>query len=132
MMDEETLQELVCKNTFANHNGIGVRQVADGKGEAWLTMSPNSLNPLGRLHGGAYYTLADCAGGVACRTDGRKYVTLDGTIHFIRSAKQGVITASAQVRHHGRTTVLTEISITDEAGTLLATGEFTFFCISDS
>lgn len=131
MISEEAFQSVAHANAFAIHNNITVRQLEVGKAEAQLTMGPAHLNPYGKLHGGAYYTLADCAGGTACRTDGRKYVTLDGTIHFIHSAEQGVVTASATVLHYGRTTALVSITITDENGTLLATGDFTFFCLGD-
>ena len=129
MLDQKSFEEAVRANTFATYNKITIRQLDLGRAEAEVTMGPDNLNPYGRLHGGAYYTLADCAGGTACRTDGRKYVTLDGTIHFLRSAEQGVVTASAVVRHHGRTTSFVEVKITDENGTLLATGDFTFFCL---
>lgn len=132
MLDKESFEAAVRSNAFANYNNITVRQLELGKAEAQLTVDATNRNPLGKLHGGAYYTLADCASGTACRTDGRRYVTLDGTIHFIRSAEQGVVTASAVVRHRGRTTSLVQIEITGEDGTLLATGDFTFFCISNS
>ena len=131
MIDQQTFDAIVTANKFALYNGITMRQLELGKAEAVMEMGPNSLNPHGQLHGGAIYTLADCAGGTACRTDGRKYVTLDGMIHFIHSARSGVITAVGTVIHRGRTTVLTEIRITDQNGTLLATGNFTFFCVGN-
>lgn len=132
MLDKESFEAIMQANAFANYNGITVRQLDSGKAEAKLTVGANNYNPHGKLHGGAYYTLADCAAGAACRTDGRKYVTLDGTIHFIRAADKGIVTASAEVIHHGRTTSLVQIEITGEDGTLYATGDFTFFCISGS
>ena len=129
MLDEASFQVMAQANAFAVYNGITIHQMELGKAKAELEIGPNSLNPYGRLHGGAYYTLADCAGGTACRTDGRKYVTLNGGIHFVHSASEGKITATATVQHYGRTTALVDILITDEAGTLLATGDFTFFCL---
>ena len=36
---------------------------------------------------------------------------------------------SAKVRHRGRTTCLVNVDILGEGGKLLATGEFTYFCI---
>ena len=81
------------------------------------------------LHGGAYFTMADCAGGAAARSDGRRYVTLEGSIHFIRAANEGTVTAQARVRYRGGTTCLVEIDIKDETEWLLATGNFTFFCV---
>lgn len=121
----------LAPNAFALHNGISVRPVGPDRGEASLEMGPNSLNPYGILHGGAYYTLADCACGVACRTDGRRYVTLHGGLDFLRSAKGGVVTARAEVIHRGRTTCLVRAEVIGEDGTLFASGDFTFFCISE-
>ena len=131
MLDQQSFETLVQANRFAAHNGIQLRQVELGKAEAVLEMGPNSVNPYGRIHGGALYTLADCAGGMACRTDGRRYVTLDGTLHFIRSADHGTITAAASVIHRGRTTSVVGVRITDQDDTLLATGDFTFFCLGN-
>lgn len=116
-------------NAFAIYNDIQVTAPSRNHGEAVLTLGPNSLNPYGMLHGGAYYTMADCAGGIACRTDGRNYVTLHGGIDFIRSVSSGTVTARAVIRHRGRSTCQAAVEITDQAGTLLATGDFTFFCL---
>ena len=132
MLDNESFLATARANAFAIYNGITVRQLELGKAEAQLTVGDNHRNPHGKLHGGAYYTLSDCAAGAACRTDGRKYVTLDGMIHFIRAAEHGVVIASAEVIHRGRTTSLVQIEIKGEEGTLYATGDFTFFCISGS
>lgn len=59
----------------------------------------------------------------------RRYVTLEGSIHFIRAANEGTVTAQARVRYRGGTTCLVEIDIKDETERLLATGNFTFFCV---
>ena len=128
-MTENTSHTLL-PNAFALINGIQTSSPGPDRGESVLHLGPNSLNPYGLLHGGAYYTMADCAGGCACRTDGRYYVTLHGGIDFIRSARSGVVTARAVVRHRGRSTCQAAVDITDENGVLLATGDFTFFCIS--
>lgn len=129
MIDETQFDAVVRANAFALHNGITSRQIADGEAEAFLDIGPDSLNPYGLLHGGVYYTLADCAGGGACRTDGRKYVTLHGSLDFLRSAKDGRVTARARVEHRGRTTCLTSITISGPDGTVYASGRFTFFCV---
>ena len=117
------------RNGFARHNGVQIRQIGENEAEAWLEMSPEVQNPYGVLHGGAFYTLADCAGGNACRTDGRSYVTIHGGLNFIHAVREGRVTAHAQVTHRGRTTCLTAITIMDQQGRTLAMGEFTFFCV---
>ena len=119
MADEAQLDAIARANAFAIYNGITTHQTGDGTAEAILEIGPDSLNPYGLLHGGAYYTLADCAAGSACRTDGRKYVTLHGSLDFIRSARAGQVTARARVEHRGRTTCLVSITVDDGAGTCL-------------
>ena len=128
MLDNEKFDAILAANTFALYNGITMRQTGEGEADASLEVGPDNRNPYGFLHGGAYYTLADCACGCACRTDGRRYVTLHGSIDFIRSAKEGRVTARARVIHRGHTTALVSVEICGGDGTLYATGRFTFFC----
>ena len=129
VLDEREFDAIAAANAFARHNGITTRQTGDGTAESFLDIGPDSRNPYGMLHGGAYYTLADCAAGAACRTDGRKYVTLHGSLDFIRSAETGRVTARAQVKHRGRTTCLVSVEITGEDHTVYASGHYTFFCL---
>ena len=89
-MTENTSHTLL-PNAFALFNGIQTSSPGPDRGESVLHLGPNSLNPYGLLHGGAYYTMADCAGGRACRTDGRYYVTLHGGIDFVHSASAGKV-----------------------------------------
>ena len=125
----ENTTNALLPNAFALFNGIHSSSSGPDHGESVLTLGPDSLNPYGLLHGGAYYTMADSACGTASRTDGRIYGTLDGGLNFIRSARSGTVTARAVVRHRGRSTCQADVEITDESGALLATGDFTFFCI---
>ena len=95
-----------------------------------MEVHPDLLNPHGIVHGGALYTLADNATGFAAHTDGRHYVTQTSSFHFLRNQGGGIVYAEGRVIHRGRTTCLTSVEITSGDGTLLATGEFTFFCIT--
>ena len=65
----------------------------------------------------------------AAHTDGRNYVTQTSSLHFLRNQPEGEIQADARVRHRGRSTCLVAVDILGEDETLLATGEFTFFCV---
>ena len=67
---------------------------------------------------------------LAAHTDGRKYVTQGSSMHFLKNRTDGTIYATGQVIHRGKTTCLVRLEITDEAGVLLASGEFTFFCLN--
>lgn len=98
-----------------------------------LQVRQESCNPFGRTHGGAIYTLGDTASGTAAHSDGRYYVTQSSSVHFLRNVTAGhTIHAEARVRHRGRATCLCEVTFTDEENNLLATGDYTFFCINQN
>lgn len=121
----ETLQ--LGSNAFTAHNFIRLESAEPDHVVYRLDIRPESRNPYGMVHGGALYTLADDAAGGAAHSDGRHYVTQSGTLHFLDNRAHGTIRASGRVRHRGRSTVLVAVDITDEAGALLATGEFSYF-----
>ena len=117
------------KNAFMLHNYIELESVEKDRAVFKLDIRPESCNPYGMVHGGAIYTLADNATGTAAHSDGRYYVTQTSALHFLRNQSRGTVRATAWVRHRGKSTVLTAVDITGEDGRLLATGEFTFFCV---
>ena len=126
---EKTTQKRLEKNTFMVYNHIEMESVEPDRAVFRLEIRPESRNPYGLLHGGAIYAMADNAAGSAAHTDGRFYVTQTSALHFLRNQASGLVRAAAWVRHRGKSTVLTAVDITGEDGKLLATGEFTFFCV---
>ena len=129
-MEEHTKNELLLQRTnpFVQHNGIQVIRVEENYSEAELMIRPESLNPFGTVHGGAFFTLADLVSGVAARTDGRHYVTQQADISYLRSASEGRLLAKGTVIHRGRSRCVVDVKIVDEVGRLLCTGTFSFFC----
>ena len=127
-LEQRTLARLE-KNGFMNYNHIEMEQVERDYAVFRLQVRPENRNVYGMVHGGAIYTLADNATGSAAHTDGRNYVTQSGTLHVLRNQREGIIRAQARVRHRGRSTVLVAVDVVGDDGTLLASGEFSFFCI---
>ena len=125
-------EDRMRKNAFMLHNYIELESVEKDRAVFKLDIRPESCNPYGMVHGGAIYTLADNATGTAAHSDGRYYVTQTSALHFLRNQSRGTVRATAWVRHRGKSTVLTAVDITGEDGRLLATGEFTFFCVDKS
>ena len=117
----------VHPNAFMEHNFVEIAEVTPDRAVTLLTIRPEVRNPYGVAHGGALYTLADNATGLAAHTDGRSYVTQSSNMYFLRNQTEGVIRAEATVRRRGRTTCLVEVDITGENGTLLASGTFVHF-----
>ena len=122
-------EELMRENAFMIYNHVELEYVERDHAMYKLNIRPESKNPYGMVHGGAIYTMADNATGAAAHTDGRFYVTQTSALHFLRNQSEGTVWAEAHVRHRGKSTCLVSVDITGEGGTLIATGEFTFFCI---
>ena len=132
MENMETLRLETLKlgaNAFTDHNFIRLESAEADCAVYRLDIRPESRNPFGMVHGGALYTLADDAAGGAAHSDGRHYVTQHGHLHFLDNRAHGTIRAAGRVRHRGRSTVLVDVEITDESGSLLATGAFSYFCV---
>ena len=82
----------------------------------------------GLLHGGASVVLAETLGSLmaAIHAGGDKQVVgvdINATHH--RSAKEGVVTGTCRVLSAGRTLVVSEIVVTDEAGRRCCTSRIT-------
>lgn len=126
---QEEMDERLKGNAFMEYNHIEEELVEPDRAIFRLKIRPESRNPYGMVHGGAIYTLADNAAGIAAYTDGRYYVTQTSALHFLRNQAEGVVRAEGRVRHRGHSTCLVTVDITGEYGKLIATGEFTFFCV---
>lgn len=127
---QQTLADRAAKNAFMLYNHMEIQEIEPDRVVSRLDIRPESRNPFGMVHGGALYTLADNAAGAAAHTDGRGHVTQTSTLHFLGNVPEGTVLATATVLHRGRATCLVHVELTAE-GKLLATGEFTFFCVTN-
>lgn len=66
--DPHWIRELTNRpHQFSHESGVEVTHVEPGRAEGILTVGPDSINPHGKVHGGALATLADTvAGCCAC------------------------------------------------------------------
>ncbi|WP_409967042.1 PaaI family thioesterase [Bengtsoniella intestinalis] len=117
-------------NPFATYNHISAVEIGEEYAVTQLEIYPESLNPLGVVHGGCLYTLADNACGMAVHGDGRRHVTQNGNLHFVSNQGEGVLRATAKVVRRGKTTSLIRVEITGDNQRLIAVGDFSFYCIS--
>ena len=114
-------------NRFTQKLDIQLTDVRHGYAKVEKTVSEDDLNPLGYAHGGLYYTMADNAAGSAAAAHGVLMVTSSGNYNYFRSAELGDhLTAEATEIKYGQTLAVYDVRITDQNGTLLGTGTFTF------
>lgn len=106
--------------------GMDIRLVSSGEGRAVLEMAITELltNNKGTCHGGALFTLADTAFGVAAHYGG-PVVTVGSDLQFIRPGRPGdIVRASALQISRTRRTGLFQLSISEKAAGVIAAGLF--------
>ncbi len=123
-------EELNGGNAFAVFNHLEVEHVEPDYAVFRLDIRPESKNPFGFVHGGLLSGMADNAAGYAAHSDGRTYVTQSSHMTYLHNQAEGVIRAAGRVLHRGKTICLVRVDITGENGTLLATGEVSYFCVA--
>ncbi len=128
-MQPKTL--IAMETDFLKHNGIHIIEATPDHTLVEAQITEQSQNIYGIVHGGVYFTMMDSAAGVTARLDGRRYVTLDASTHFYKSASSGLLHATAQVVRRGRTVCVVSAEVHNDAGTLLADGSFSMFCIGE-
>lgn len=90
-----------------------------------LELSPELLNPLGGVHGGAYTSLVDTAAfwSAYCQTaPDTIFVTVDVGVSMMGAAREGRLTARGECLTLGRTLGLTQATVTDNKGRIIAHG----------
>lgn len=101
-MKELILEHLKQAVPFANHVGVELLSMDEGKGEARLQERPHGLNHVATHHAGALFTLAEAASGAAMAGAFASVLTTvrpvaaNASIRYLRPAR-GTITAAARI-----------------------------------
>lgn len=84
-MDYEKLRELRNEqNVFGDLAGVRIVEIREGYARTELEVRPELLNPIGSLHGGCLFTMADITGGSAAVSHGDQVTTADADIRYLR------------------------------------------------
>jgi len=104
---------------------VGIRPVSFSEGRAELALAAERRhhNAMGTVHGGVLCDLADVAMGCALAgtlADDEAFTTVELSARYLRSVRDGELTARASVVHRGRGTAVVECEIVDAEGRLVA------------
>lgn len=130
-MDYEKLRAYRNENNaFARKLGIVVEEIGPGYARAVKTVESDETNPAQTVHGGVYFTLADVVSGAASSSHGFASATVSADYHYLRSCQAGdTLTAEAREIKGGRTLCVYEVRITNQQGTLVGSGTYTYFLL---
>lgn len=116
----DEVREYFSQDRFATVNGAVVEAVDEGYARCSMELNETHRNALGAVMGGAIFTLADFAFGVASNWNKTPQVSLNASISFLGKAKGKKLIAEAHKIKEGRKTSYYEIEISDELGTVVA------------
>ena len=95
-MQEQNIAQML-ENPFMQYNHIEIVSVTSDSAVMSLDIRRDTTNIYGYVHGGAFFTMADCCAGLTARSDGRQYVTQNASVNFIHNVKAGL---SRQTSRH--------------------------------
>ena len=123
----EMLDKVNSGPYFGPRSGAIVTSAGNGEAMGELEIRPETRNPMGVVHGGALFTLADTVAGTAAFTTGHTCVTLDSSMQFLVAAKGDKVYCTAKPKKLGRTIAVYDVTLTDNQDRLVASGVFSFF-----
>lgn len=127
----ERMEASLSMMPIAGFLKIRITKIEKGACDCEMELDPSRHgNPNGTVQGGALSTLADITTSYAVASIGTGTCTVSGKIDMLRGKiPEGVLTCRAEVVKAGGTLIWTEMKIRDEAGSLIAKGEYLNFRI---
>ena len=125
----ERLRELFLSVPFVRLLGLEFVGAERGSAAFAVDVREDLTRMSGILHGGAVFSLLDTTAACAVHTilePGDRTVTVDLTIHFLRTFSSGRLHARARVLRAGRRIAFLSVEATDPAGVLIATATTTY------
>ncbi len=130
-MDFERLKE--ARNTgFIREIGLNVTEIREGYAKGEVVLQPMHGNPIGSVHGGLIFSIADTVGGTAATSRGRFVTTVSGNINYLRPAMdcEKLIGESIEIKI-GKNMCVYDVMITNETGAEIARATMTYYYLQN-
>lgn len=122
-----------AEGTMIDHLDIEIVEIGEDFLKARMPVDARTVQPQGRLHGGASCVLAETVGSIAANLviDSSEFlaVGLEINANHIRPVKDGFVYGTARPDSIGRTTQVWTIRITDDADRLVCISRLTMAVI---
>jgi acyl-CoA thioesterase len=114
--------KVLLAEDHATHGlGIELLSVAPGRATMAMTVTQAMSNGHGTCHGGFLFTFADSAFAFACNSHGPRSVAQHCSISYLSPGRIGMrLIADAAERQRGERSGITDVTIRDENGTIIA------------
>ena len=120
---------------YARFLGLELGEIRPGEVTIHLEVRDELKQNQGVVHGGAIASLIDTASAFAVLTQiavDERVTTTDLTIHYLRPATNGRMTATARILRGGRRLFVLSVDVHDNGDTLIATAVTTYIKIAQN
>ncbi|MDD3368233.1 MAG: PaaI family thioesterase [Lachnospiraceae bacterium] len=127
-MNMEQLAAHLLQNEYCKHIGLEIETLEPGYAVGSLALDQKLINPLGTMHGGVLFSLADIVAGFAATAHGYLVTTISGDINYVNPAVQTkrVICEAKEVRYGSHIGVY-DVEIKNDNGNILCKATFSYF-----
>ena len=126
------LKEIYKTPILENFLELEIVEIEAGKIVYRTKVIDNHCNMYGYVHGGTLASISDVVMGVSCITLGKRVVTVDMNISYIKNTSTGsTLTAVGEVISNGKTIMRATGQIFDEQGQLLVRSQASYFVTGD-
>jgi 1,4-dihydroxy-2-naphthoyl-CoA hydrolase len=122
-MDSSQPSDLVALIPFARTIGVEVDAASPEQVRGRLPWAVERCTSFGVLHGGAVMAFADTLGAVCAflnLPEGAGTTTIESKTNFFRGVRAGMVHGTTSPLHVGRTTIVVQTDLTDDAGKRVA------------
>lgn len=116
----EAIKKFFKNDRFADHVGIELLEVSEGRAKAKMKIKEHHLNGINIAHGGAIFSLADLAFAVASNSHRTVAVSINVSISYLKAAASGTLIAEAKEVSLNPKLATYEVRVTDETDDIIA------------
>jgi len=116
----QTIRNFLKNDRFAEHNGIELLEISEGRAKAKLDIKNYHLNSANIVHGGAIFALADLVFAAASNSHGTIAVAINANISFLKASVGGTLYADAREISKNPKLGTYTIDVTNEDGDIIA------------
>lgn len=115
---------------FTKEMNMVVTEVKEGYAKVEMELDSRSDNPIGSVHGGVLFALADTAGGVAATSRGSVVTTMTGNINYLNAAIGSKrLVASTRELKVGKNVLVYDVTVSDETEKVIAEARMTYYSL---
>lgn len=118
------------EGTASDYLGIVITEAGPGWARGEMPCRKEHLNPIGSIHGGIIFFLADTVGGTAACSRGSRVTTASGSISYLNAAMNSEkLIAEAVELKAGKNLLTYDVYIRNEAEKLIAKATMEYFSL---